>query len=306
MTALYNTERRLDMRLSDQFLHQRINGKDVFIVNDHHRVLAAWSCVRRGLRQAPNLITIDHHTDTLEAFLSYTRVEEHEGRVDDPGALRDQLIRQIDWRDDQSVLNAIGKLRHDEHINAATLSGVLGHAFCIQLSDSGGAQSAEQIAYDTDRAVRWPNPPALPMPARPMTYAASPDSVYVISYDCFVGCAAKPHDDECLVRRADEIIETEYLNDQLARGSEISRYLGLVDLEAAPYILDIDLDAFHTRKAIAPDNPTTLYRLIKNAVAITIATEKQCVEELWLGEETPMSSDELLTRLLDHISDGQR
>lgn len=290
------------MALSEQFLHQRIKGKDVFVVDDHHRALAAWACVRRGLEQAPNLITIDHHTDTHEAFLGYAWMEECEGRVDDPVALRDQLIRQIDWRDDQSVLEAIGKLRHDEHINAATLSGVLGHAFCIQLSDSGGAQSAEQIAYDTDREARWPNPPTVPMPVRPMTYAASPDRVYVISHDCFVGCAAMPHNDECVVKQADEIVETEYLNDQLARGSEISRCIGLPDLEAAPYILDIDLDAFHTRKAITPDDATTLHRLIKNAVAITIATENQCVEELWLEDKSRMSSDDLLTALLGHIN----
>ena len=110
-----------------------------------------------------------------------------------------------------------------------------------------------------------------------------------------------PHDDECLVKHADEILETAYLNDQLARGSEISRCIGLPDLEAAPYILDIDLDAFHTHKAIEPHDPTTLYRMIKNAVAITIATEKQCVDELWLDEDNPMSSGDLLAMLLDHI-----
>lgn len=289
------------MTLSTQFLHHRINGKDVFVVEDHHRALAAWACVRRGAEQAPNLITIDHHTDTHEAFLGYAWMEESEGRVEDAGALRDELIKRIDWRDDQSVLDAIGKLRHDEHISAATLSGTLGHAFCIQLSDSGGTQSAEQIAYDSDRAARWLAPSALPIPAPPMTYPASPDRIYVISHNCFVGCAAMPHNDECRILQSNEIIETAYLNDQLVRGSEISKCVGLPDLEAAPYILDIDLDAFHTRKAIAPNDPTTFYRLIKNAVAITIATEKQCVEELWLDEEPAMSSDELLSALLDHI-----
>ena len=78
--------------------------------------------------------------------------------------------------------------------------------------------------------------------------------------------------------------------------------MGLADLEAAPYILDIDLDAFHTRKAIEPNDPTTPYRLIKNAVAITIAAEKKrCVEEQWLEEKSRMSSDDLLTVLLGQI-----
>lgn len=61
-----------------------MKGKDVFVVDDHHRALATWTCVRRGLEQAPNLITIDHHTDTDEAFLGYAWMEGYEGQVDDP------------------------------------------------------------------------------------------------------------------------------------------------------------------------------------------------------------------------------
>jgi hypothetical protein len=290
------------MTLSDQFLHRQVKGKDVYIVDDHHRALAAWACVRRVLEQAPNLISIDHHTDTHEAFLGYAWMEKYEGRVGDEVAFRDQLIKKIDWRNNQSLLDAIRKLKHDEHINAATLSGILSHAFCIQLSDSGGSRSVEQIAYDADRQARWPNPPALPPPIRPLTYNASPDHVYVIPYDCFVGCVAQLHYGDCVTRLADEIIETRYLNVQLDRGSEISSCLGLINLEAAPYILDIDLDVFHTCKAISPDDPAILYRLIKNAVAISIATEAQCVEELWLDKDNRIGSSDLLAALLDHVA----
>lgn len=289
------------MKLSDQFLREQINGKDVFVVDDHHRVLAAWICVRRGLQHVPNLITIDHHTDTRDAFLSYAWTEEYEGRVADARTLRGQLIRQIDWHDDQSALAAIGKLRHDEHINAATSSGVIGNAFCIQLSNSRGSQPVEQIAYDAASETRCLNPDNVPICSRPRTFAPSCDGIYVIGHDCFVGCDARPHNDQCLVRQADEIIESVYLNDQLARGAEISTCLGLTNIDAAPYILDIDLDAFHTFKAIAPEDPTTLYRLIKNAVAITIATEQQCVEELWLDDYHALNSSELLAMLLKHI-----
>ena len=69
-----------------------------------------------------------------------------------------------------------------------------------------------------------------------------------------------------------------------------------------PYILDIDLDAFHTRRAINPYDPSTFYRLIKNAVAITIATEVECVKEEWLDDEDQMNSDDLLQQLLVHIN----
>jgi hypothetical protein len=39
-----------------------------FLVDDRHKALAAWAEERRRLESAPNLITIDHHTDTIEAF----------------------------------------------------------------------------------------------------------------------------------------------------------------------------------------------------------------------------------------------
>ena len=48
--------------------------KDIYVVNDHHKALVAWVFVRRSLDTAPNLITIDHHTDTHEAFLGHASV----------------------------------------------------------------------------------------------------------------------------------------------------------------------------------------------------------------------------------------
>ena len=147
----------------------------------------------------------------------------------------------------------------------------------------------------------WPNPPTVPKPSRPMTYAPAANRIYALPFDCFVGCQTRPHNDACLVKQSSEIIESSYLDDQLQRGSEISRCIGLSNLEAAPYILDIDLDAFHTRKAIYPDDSTTFHRLIRNALAITIATEAGCVEEEWLDDDDRMNAEELLAELLAHI-----
>jgi hypothetical protein len=289
------------MPLSQFFTLLAIKGKDVYVVDDHHKALAAWALVRRSMANAPNLITIDHHTDTHKAFLGYAWTEHYEGRIEDEEPLRNQLIAQIDWTDDTSLQDAIDKLKYDEHINAATLSGVLDQAYCIQLSDNDGCQSLEQVAFDADRHARWPEPPTLPKPTRPMTYAATAERVYVIPAPCYIGCATSPHNDDCFTRHALEIVEARYLEDQLARGSEISRCFGLPNLEAAPYILDIDLDAFHSRKAITPDDPSTLHRLIRNAVAITIATEPECVDELWHDDDDRMDSNELLAELVRHI-----
>lgn len=50
------------MPLNTFVKHLSAKGKDIYVVDDHHKALAAWVLVRRSLDFAPNLITIDHHT----------------------------------------------------------------------------------------------------------------------------------------------------------------------------------------------------------------------------------------------------
>lgn len=61
-------------------------------------------------------------------------------------------------------------------------------------------------------------------------------------------------------------------------------------LELVPYILDIDLDVFHTVGSIEPKDPASFYRLIRGSLAITIATEAECVDELWLKAKRLIST----------------
>ncbi|MDQ1315171.1 MAG: hypothetical protein QG662_1280 [Pseudomonadota bacterium] len=248
---------------------------------------------------APNLITIDHHTDVHEAFLGHAHLETMESRENACALARD-LTKRIDWQDHQSLLWSIERLRHDEHINAATMSGILNYAFCIQLSDSGGSPSIEEQAYDAERQARWPRTPTLQPPCRPMTYDDPENHIFVISHDCVISRTRMPYNDDCVVQRGNMIIESIYLEDQLARGAEMSRCVGVPHIEAQPYILDIDLDAFHSRQAIEPVDPETFYRLIRNAVAITIATEAECVDELKFDDES-INADMLLDQILKHI-----
>ncbi len=287
------------MALENLFSHHIICGKNIYVVDAHHKALAPWALIRHQLDRAPNLITIDHHTDVHEAFLGHAHLETYENGGD-AWALARELVKRIDWRDDQSLLWAIEHLRHDEHIDAATLSSVLNYAFCIQLSDSGGNSSIEEQAYAADRQARWPQPPTLPPPSRPMTYEDPENHIFVIPHDCAIGCNRMPHNDDCVVEHANMIIESIYLDDQLVRGAEMSRCVGIDHLEAQPYILDIDLDAFHSWRAIEPSDVTTFYRLIRNAVAITVATEAECVEELKFDGET-IDADILLARIMNHI-----
>lgn len=74
-----------------------------------------------------------------------------------------------------------------------------------------------------------------PFSTRPMICGASADRIYVIPAPCHIGCETMPHNDDCVTRHALEIVEARYLEDQLARGSVISRCFGIPNLEAAPY-----------------------------------------------------------------------
>lgn len=94
------------MALGEFLEHRSVKGKDVWIVDDHHKALAAWALVRRGMGMAPNLITIDHHTDTYEAFLGHAHLEAYERRVKDQEQFRMGLAARIDWRSDASLAEA--------------------------------------------------------------------------------------------------------------------------------------------------------------------------------------------------------
>ncbi len=259
------------MKISSYFDLRRINGKPIYIVDDHHKVLAAWAMERRKLETAPCLLTIDHHTDTDDAFASHVNIAGYEDPSIDQDKLAAKLLAAIDWRDDQSIAVAIGKLRHDEHINAATKSGILASSFSIQLSDGGG----------------WTEP--------------NEDHVYVVPFHCAMWCKKKVYDDECVIHHALEIIDAPYLDDQIRRIGEITGQLGMPNIETLPYILDIDLDAFHSMKAANPNDASTFHRLIRGAVAITIATEAEWVKELWNDEATELSVDKLLATIVENI-----
>lgn len=81
----------------DNFFDLRVVGEQrVFVVDDHHKALAAWALVRRELAHAPDLITIDHHTDTHEAFLRHA-FHETGGDPAAAAAMREALKGTIDW-----------------------------------------------------------------------------------------------------------------------------------------------------------------------------------------------------------------
>ena len=97
-----------------------------------------------------------------------------------------------------------------------------------------------------------------------------------------------------------DAIESDFLNYQLAVVSQMSETSGLGAFKQSQYVLDIDLDYFHSDESIKPKDSKTFNSLIRNAQALTVAMERGCVETLKLEGEQ-IDSEILLVQLLDHI-----
>ncbi len=294
--------------MANLFEQRTVAGKPVYKVESHHHVLAAWAKVRRGLPAPPNLLTLDQHTDTLDPFLRHA-FELRKGHKEDrelDEQTRLSLLAEIDFRAEQSVESAISRLRHDEHIQTATRSGILKTAFVFSL-DGNPTESQEEIAYDKRHPYIFNRrtPPSEPPPSRPFTYSAPEHSIFHVHREGVVDCAEVEHDEDCCDKReSNQVIETVYLSARLARAQEMASSIGVPELQAEPYILDIDLDYFHTSKALNPDDAATFHSLIRNAVAITIATEPECTQAYWLGDgDAPVA--EMLHLVYAHIESAQ-
>lgn len=254
--------------------HQKITigGKDVYIVEAHHHVLQGWAEVRRNQASAPALLTLDHHTDTHEPFLRHSYWEtQHplKDTTEERLAMVSTLIRAIDWANDDTVEEAIGKLKHDEHIRTAIQADILARAFVVNFKDENHADAAGHV--------------------------------YATCSGCDgLGCTKPIHDDDCEQARIDQLLESRHLDHELGQLNAMAQEGGEPGVEAAPYILDIDLDYFNSDKAIEPDDPSTFYRLVRGALAITIATEPGCVLELRVPGSN-ITADSLLARMQQHL-----
>ncbi|HDR9033383.1 TPA: UPF0489 family protein [Burkholderia vietnamiensis] len=258
--------------------HQKVNigGKDVFIVQAHHHVLQGWAEVRRNNQgSAPALLTLDHHTDLEAPFDDhrYWTIHPNGGARDTAkvDALLPGMIDAIDWNIEATVLAAIDDLKHDEHIRTAVQAKILSRAFVVNLQTDNIVDSEVYGTYGGCDAT---------------------------------GCTKSTHDNRCTRTRADRVLESTYLDHELASLTRMAQAKGGLGPEAEPYILDIDLDYFHSEKSIEPDDPTTFYRLVQNALAITIATEPACVRELRCSG-SKITAKSLLARMEQHLEAAQ-
>jgi hypothetical protein len=221
---------------------REIHGKPVYIFDSHNVALAAWAEIKASHDEELLLLTFDHHTDTHDAFVRYACLKNGKNMVGiDP--IMDERLSRIDWRDKQSVHEAVNDLNNDEQIDAALKLGLFSYAFCF------------------NNEHRNANPKE--------TQAATNERIYLIAEECDGGCEEKSH--------ADQVLESALLVKLISRASGMGSSVGVDDVTKAPYVLDIDLDYFKKRVSLSPKDARMIHGLIRGAVGITIATEPHYV-----------------------------
>ncbi len=280
----------------DALTRRTIGGKPVVCFDSHHYALLPWQEWRQKLGQPLHLLTIDYHTDTHLAFLRYAHnVRGGNPAATKPHAKQDRAARlaKLSWDDDASVEAAVRDLHHDEHIDAAIQCGIVETVFVLGHERNDALESLEMEAW-WERNPNILAQPGDPRPEPPFTYAIPSNRVVLLADD-------KPHQGEkALHKWRSEIIDTDYLRARLANAADVCRSAKEADPFSAPFILDIDLDAFNTRQAIEPKDPSAFYDLIRRAHGITIALEPDCVKNCQRKGQK-LTAAWLEERLLAHI-----
>src|SRR5215211_303199 len=109
---------------------REIHGKTVYIFESHNVALSAWAEIKATHDENLILLTLDHHTDTHEAFIKYARHKNGNNMVGIDPIMAERLA-DIKWTDQQSVRAAADELNNDEQIDAALKLGLFSYAFCV-------------------------------------------------------------------------------------------------------------------------------------------------------------------------------
>lgn len=270
---------------------KEIEGKKVYIFESHHYALLPWAELKRQHTDEEILLfSFDHHTDTIDPFLRYAFDEESQKPDEE---LAKKLINGIDYHSEDSITDAIKKLRNDEHIKTAIQSGILSKALIIAYKNAFEKPESNE---EKKRISEWHSPEAILQQIggtyqmtseQDRTYPES--DIYMPGFD---------YDSD----------EADFWNDDFLKESlaTLSRMSGLVDSEGdvkKKYILDIDLDYFHVSEAAEPKEASIIGRLIRNAEIVTIAKETACVE---MCSEGRCTSEDLLCKVVSLIEKALR
>lgn len=240
-----------------------VAGKPVRIVESHEEVLVDWAEAALAAGTPLTLVTIDRHLDTASALTaSFAEDGGGDDAAEDAHGLAEWQQRVLSRYHDASPEDLellVERLQNDEHIDAALRLGILDRVLII----------SSQAGRTGD----------LPLP-RAAVYRPP----------CAPECDSDPHDaPQCQRRRYDAMLESSLLRSALAQ----------LGFEAdAPYVLDIDLDTFSTRKGLEPADAAAFHALIAGAQCVTVAREPEYVNESLDDHD----ADEIEAAILRHIA----
>lgn len=281
---------------------EHICGKTVFTFDSHHEALLPWAQCARYLGMSPRLLTLDYHCDTRPAFIGHSTVDIAADAGDEDWESRAAVeVAKINFRDEDTVREAILKLRFDEHIRAAVQSGIIDIAFAIVGgSISNEYLSNEQRVAEAEWRECWQDEPWVPKPKveAPYTYSIPDERIIELPHQ-----KVRARDQPPSRMYANLALESGFLQGRLDFIETITKSAGVPGLFEAPFILDIDLDYFNTRKATQPADHLVLHELIRRAEMITIAREPRCVTDLQKRGEN-LTSDWLEAELKRHIREA--
>lgn len=294
---------------------QTIGGKKLYVFEKHNAALSAWADVKINFGHPFNVITLDHHTDTHSAFCHHLchryGLDNNEAR----SAGLSELVNMYSAGGAGNIDDVVDLIRYDEQIYTAIALGVIDFCYVIAICDSHGSlsdfacsrrdngtqrNSDGTILFNPDDFI---NPP--PEPERHTYTRAINSKVLCAQSICAVNCHKIPHDDDCIRPHYDSVLESDYLQDKLRQFDIMHESAGCNAAIAHPFVLDVDLDYFHTTQSITPSSTELFYELIRQSIAITIALEPSCVDQLRLDGED-ISSDSLLTSIKTHIATALR
>lgn len=268
------------MAKSLDYERRSYGGKPVYVFEDHSVAILPWAEVRRE-RAAPVLLTLDYHTDTCSSFNRYAFAQFNDF---DLGAERDKLrlglLGGMDFRDRTTLLKVLPHLDHEEHISAAQFTDIIAAALVVSVRGQQHDRSREYDDYCMGRIRE--------LPARTHRYPIPAGRMFHLNTQGYL----EDHPEAAL--------ESPFLDEVVLESNDMLASLGKKPLFATDYILDVDLDYFRRHVALKPADAATFLKLLRGAVAITIAMEPRFVRKTRIdGDMEADTSLVALERLIE-------
>lgn len=264
--------------------------KKVYFFESHQYALKPWAELKKRYVDSDILlISFDHHTDIIEPFLRYSERNKEMQR---------DMVSKIDFRDNDTIQFAIENLKNDEHIKAAIDSKIIKSAYIVS-HDGRETPESVQEKERLDKYQRGDSEYIMQMVSGDFGITPLAERNYPEA-DIHMTSFMPEGVYECGDEYDDVVLEDIFLKEKMSGFSRMSpKVISANGMIQGKYILDIDLDYFHTVKAIEPEDYAIFANLVINAEIITVAEEPICVEQV--RTDDVVTSKLLKAKLLELI-----